>query len=325
MYKKTVSRALIIAFTLKIILCVSIAKECDPGHTKSGTSYGETGVKKYASVKHGPDGSQFLDPYFLPFIENVENLKILDAGCGAAPWAIYAARNGAFVDGIDIQERMVIKGKEDVLKAGLENRVTLVVGDVNILPYQNYLFDKALSINVGCNLPELNIHLTELIRVLKEKGRAIITAPASFEIVFTSGNRALPEIMREIEEALNKINVNDPSSIIEQLSSIHDIYRATFIEDGGKLRLVTNENDLEDGQAIWRKLPGMVVPNYYHSEYEYINEAIKAGFNIVKIEKPKFADLIEFYEYNEKSSKDFKLGEAYTSHNAFIIIELEKS
>lgn len=324
MYKKIIYRALILAFTLKVLLCVSTAQECDLGHTKSGTNYGETGVKKYASVKHGPDGSQFLDPYFLPFIENVEGLKILDAGCGAAPWAIYAAKNGAFVDGIDIQEHMITKGKEDALKAGLENRVTLMVGDVNILPYQNYLFDKALSINVGCNLPELNIHLTELARVLKEKGRAIITAPASFDVVFTSGNRPLSEIIQEIEEALNKINAHDRNSIKEHLSSMHDIYRATFIEDGGKLKLVTNKNDLENGQAIWRKLPGMVVPNYYHSENEYINEAIKAGFNIVKLEKPKFNDEKEFSEYNEKSSKEFKLGEAYSHFNAFVIIELEK-
>lgn len=325
MYKKIIYRALILAFTLKVLLCVSTAKEYDLGHTKSGTSYGETGVKKYASVKHGPDGSLFLDPYFLPFIQNVEGLKILDAGCGAAPWAIYAAKNGAFVDGIDIQEHMITKGKEEALKAGLENRVTLRVGNVNILPYQNYLFDKALSINVGCNLPELNIHLAELARVLKEKGRAIITAPASFDVVFTSGNRALPEIMKDIEEALNKINAHDPSSIKEHLSSMHDIYRATFIEDDGKLKLITNENDLDDGQTIWRKLPGMVVPNYYHSEYEYINEATKAGFNVVKIEKPKFSDENEFSEYNEKSSEEFKLGEAYTSHNVFIIMELEKS
>lgn len=324
MQKKTIYRTLILAFAFKVILCASTAKECSLGHTKSGTNYGETGVKQYLSVKHGPDGSQFLDPYFLPFIENVEGLKILDAGCGAAPWAIYAAKNGAFLDGIDIQEHMITKGREDVLKAGLENRVTLIVGDVNILPYENDHFDKALSINVGCNLPELNIHLTELARTIKKNGRAIITAPASFDKVFTSGNRALPEIMQEIEEAINKINPHDPSSIKEHLGSMHDIYRATFIEDDGKLKLVTNENDLKDGQAIWRKLPGMVVPNYYHSEYDYINESIKAGFNIVKIEKPKFADEIEFSIYNENSSKEFKLAETYSNHNAFIIIELEK-
>lgn len=316
MYKKIIYRALILAFTLKVLLCVSTAKECDLGHTKSGTSYGETGVKKYASVEHEPDVSQFFDPYVLPFIENVEGLKILDAGCGTASWAIYAAKNGAFVDGIDIREQMITKGKEDVLEAGLENRVTLIVGDVNILPYQNNQFDKALSINVGCSLPELNIHLTELARVLKEKGRAIITAPSSFGDVFTLGHSEPAENMQEIEVALTKIDINNPSSIKEHSSSMRDIYRATFIEDNGKLRLITNENDLENGQTIWRKLPGMVISNYYHSEYEYINEAIKAGFKIVKIEKPKFGDAIEF-----EFGRQYRLG---TSDNAFIIIELEK-
>ncbi len=328
MHKRLALGGLMSVYASMMLFCTAMAQECELGHTRSGTTYGKAGVERYAFIKHGPDGALFLDPYFLPFIENVENQRILDAGCGAAPWAIYAAMHGAFVDGIDIQESMIDKGKEAVIKAGLENQIILEIGSVTHLPYQDASFDKAISINVGCNLPsqnnELGLHLTELARVLKDKGRVIITAPASFGITFTSGRQELQEILMDIEQALIKIDANNPSSIAKHLSSLNNIYRATFINDNGKLKLITNESELINGQMIWRKLPGMIVPNYYHPEKEYINEAIQAGFNIVNIEKPKFNTEIELAEYNENSSEELKIGDAYVDHNAFIIIELEK-
>lgn len=328
MQKRSVFKVLILICISKMQFSVAVAQECELGHTKDGTAYGEEGVKQYSSIKHGPDGALFLDPYFLPFIEDVEDQRILDSGCGAAPWAIYAAMNGAFVDGVDLQESMINKGREEVIKAGLEDRVTLEIGTVSNLPYPDASFDKAISINVGCNLPSedniLDLHLIELARVLKIKGKAIITAPASFDIIFTSGRQNSQKTLEEAEQALTKIDINNFSSIIENLSSLNNIYRATFVNSSGKLKFVIDENELEDGQTIWRKLPGMTVPNYYHSEKEYINAAIKAGFNIVKIEKPKFKNKDAQTEYNEKSLQEHKLGDAYVDHNAFIIIELEK-
>lgn len=322
MSKKLVYRGLILICSFLTIFCVTKGSECDLGHTESGTAYGEIGVNQYASIKHGPDGALFLDPYFLSFIENLENQKILDAGCGAAPWAIYAARNGGYVSGIDIQASMIEKGNEEILKAGLENRITLEVGNVNHLPYENDSFDKAISINVGCNLPNLDMHLSEMARVVK--GRVVITAPASLDIVFTSGRRELFEIMKDIENVLNKIDGEEPNSIVKYLSTLNDVYRATFVNIDGKLKLITDINDLKEGEKIWRKLPGMAVPNIYHSENEYINEAIKAGFEIVKISKPKFNNPIEWIQYNSEHSEELQLGEAYIDHNAFMIIELEK-
>lgn len=324
MSKKLVYRGLILICSFQTLFCVAEGSKCHLGHRMSGTAYGEVGVKRYASIKHGPDGALFLDPYFLFFIENVENQKILDAGCGAAPWAIYAAVNGAFVYGIDIQASMIEKGNEEILKAGLENQIILEVGSVNHLPYENDFFDKGISINVGCNLPRLDMHLREMVRVLKEKSRVIITAPASLDIIFTSGRRELLEIMNDIEDVLNKIDGEDPNSIVEYLSTLNDVYRATFVNVGGKLKLITDINNLKDGEKIWRKLPGMAVPNVYHSENEYISEAIKAGFEIIRIEKPKFNSEAELMQYNAEHSEQFRIGDAYLNHNAFMIIELEK-
>src|SRR5690349_6768870 len=121
-----------------IFLCVNAHAGNDKSvirHTTSGTEYGSEGSKAYARVRHGPDGTLFLDPYFIPFLESLNGKVLLDAGCGAAPWAIYAARNGATVYGIDIQPHMIEQGNQAVLESKLENKVFLKIGDVANLPY----------------------------------------------------------------------------------------------------------------------------------------------------------------------------------------------
>lgn len=149
----------------------------------------EKGIDIYAEVRHGPDGSLFLDPYFIPFLLNLDGQILLDAGCGAGPWSVAAAQNGAIVYGIDIQEKMIAKAKQAAIDAQLEKNIHFEVGDVGELPYQNDFFDRAISINVGCNLINLEPHFRELHRVLKRDGIAVIAAPASFGIVFTDGQR----------------------------------------------------------------------------------------------------------------------------------------
>ena len=100
-----------------------------------------------------PDGNLFLDPYFKPDIKNVQNKKILDAGCGSAPWSIYAAKHGGEVYAIDLQEGMVQAAETAIKAANLSHRIHVKQGDVASLPFSNRnFFDKAISICVGCNL-----------------------------------------------------------------------------------------------------------------------------------------------------------------------------
>src|SRR3989338_1552169 len=85
---------------------VSTFEKVDISHQE----YGLTNVQAYAEYskcKHGPDGSLFLDPYFAKLVVGLRNQKVLDVGCGAGPWSIYAAKNGGFVWGIDIQPEMI--------------------------------------------------------------------------------------------------------------------------------------------------------------------------------------------------------------------------
>jgi len=314
-----------------IICCFVQLHALEPFHDAAGTNYGEEGVILYTLNRHGPDGSILLDPYFTAYLENLDGSNVLDAGCGAAPWAIYAALHGGKVFGIDIQEKMIEQGLKAVRNANLTEKIDLVIGDVASLPCPSNSFDLALSINVGCNLPSthsddvkpagLGFHLKEMRRVLKPGGQAILTAPSSVDTVFTDGTDH-QNVFTHIFTVLSKLPENpSPKEIISRLNELQEVYRATFAILNGRLILVSDEHQLQSGQDIWRKLPGMTVPNRYHSEAEYLKEFAEAGFKVIQCFHPKFQSQEELSNYN--SSISMRLGQEYVEHSPCVIFCLE--
>jgi SAM-dependent methyltransferase len=287
-------------------------------HTGEGTSYGEHGIHTYAKMKHGPDGNLFLDPYFIPYLLNLHGEVLLDAGCGAGPWSIFAAKNGAFVHGIDIQEGMIEKAQKAAVDEQVGSHTDFIVGDVAHLPYPDNFFDKALSINVGCNLPCLKPHFDELSRVLKSGGIAIITAPSSFDVVFTDGKRGSGEVTSSIDLLLT----NDQESFPNIIQGLDEVYRATFAKRQNTWSLVYDETDLGSGEEIWRKIPMMAVPNYYHSVDEYITLISSADFFIKQIHRPHFNDEHARQDYN--NNQRHMLGKEYVANSPFVILVIQK-
>lgn len=286
-------------------------------HGSGGTHYSREGVLAYEQARHGEDGKLFLDPYFIPFIQRLYGCRVLDAGCGAGPWAIVAARHGAEVFGIDIQEEMIERANATVRLEGLADRVHMQVGTVAELPYDDLFFDNALSINVGCNLPgsAFDAHFKEMHRTLKAGGRAVMTTPASYGVVFTDGSDA-QLVQREILSALERIGTSrDAAKICAELKPLDFVLRATFAYREGKLVLIRNEADLEEGEEIWRKIPGLAVPNYYHSEGDYVIAAINAGFVVDKVECPKC---------EQAALVGTNLGGEYAQSHPFAIFQLRK-
>lgn len=297
-------------------------------HSDKGTEYGEKFVTAYAESNHGPDGSLFLDPYFKPDIEHLNNQKILDAGCGAAPWAIYAAKQGGEVYAIDLQEGMIREAKRAIQAAKLRERISVVKGDVAALPFKENFFDKAISICVGCNLPPESIekHFLEFQRTLKKEGIAVIGAPTSLDVVFSDGSRTDSEIFLNIQEVLDQLPNSPTSEIIsEALMHIESVLSATFYIKNNRLALVANERDLHEGEKIWRKLPKLVVPNRYYSKDYYVKIFKKYNFDIQKIDLPHFKSENDRIAYNKKAPSSSKLGQAYVLHPPFVIYHIKKN
>lgn len=314
----------IVVFALTFLV-LTTAKLAQTGHLQSGTSYTKQDAEAYAASRHGPDGATFLDPYFLKHIDNMNTKVVLDAGCGAAPWAIYAAQKGARVSGIDLQAYMIEQAHKAVAQAGVKDKVTLVVGDVADLPYSDYAFDHAMSINVGCNLPQIAPHMEELSRTLKRNGSAIVTGPTSFGVLFTNGQRTDAEVLKDIEAALANIGESTDAQVISNnLNRLSDVNRATFAFRNKKLVLVQDPGMLVAGEPIWRKLPNATVPNFYHDESEYLSAFKNAGFKTVSADHPSFADEEQRLKHNQGRNAKEQLGKAYVGNPAFFIFVAHK-
>lgn len=112
--------------------------------------------------------------------------QILDIATGTGDFAIEALKlNPIKVTGVDISEGMLAVGNEKIKKKGLANIISLELGDSENLRFDDNAFD-AYTVGFGVrNFENLEKGLTEMLRILKPNGTAIIlefSKPKAFPI-----------------------------------------------------------------------------------------------------------------------------------------------
>ncbi len=101
--------------------------------------------------------------------------SVLDAGCGEGVLSWYLAERGAFVTAMDISRPNLEGAKKFLERKGVADRVTLVQGDAERLPFPDASFDVVVSSHVLEHLPDFEAGLSELRRVTKSK--AVVALP----------------------------------------------------------------------------------------------------------------------------------------------------
>ena len=112
----------------------------------------------------------------LAIVKKSEANSILDIATGTGDLAISFAKNtGAnIIKGLDISEGMLNVGKEKILKEGLSDKIEMILGDSENLPFDDESFD-AISVAFGVrNFENLEKGLSEILRVLKSKGTFVV-------------------------------------------------------------------------------------------------------------------------------------------------------
>jgi len=105
-----------------------------------------------------------------------ESPRVLDLATGTGDLAVDLARShpGATVIGLDPSRQMLAIARAKVLRRGLADRVTLVRGDAQRLPYRDCEMDAA-TIAFGIrNVPDRLAALREMARVVRPGGRVAV-------------------------------------------------------------------------------------------------------------------------------------------------------
>jgi len=105
-----------------------------------------------------------------------ERPRVLDLATGTGDLAIdiARARGGATVIGLDPSRKMLEIAAEKLVRRGLDDRVSLVVGDAQQLPYASCEMD-AVTIAFGIrNVPDRLAALREMARVVRPGGRIAV-------------------------------------------------------------------------------------------------------------------------------------------------------
>jgi demethylmenaquinone methyltransferase/2-methoxy-6-polyprenyl-1,4-benzoquinol methylase len=101
--------------------------------------------------------------------------QILDIATGTGDFAFEALKlNPEKIIGVDISSGMLEVGKQKVIKRNLENKIELILGDSEGLPFEDNKFD-AVIVSFGVrNFENLEKGLKDMHRVLKPGGKTVI-------------------------------------------------------------------------------------------------------------------------------------------------------
>lgn len=108
-------------------------------------------------------------------LKEIQPQRILDIATGTGDFALALLKlNPKEVVGVDISQGMLDVGIEKMKKKGVDHIVKMKIGDSENLPFDDASFD-ALTVGFGVrNYENLEQGLTDMLRVLRPGGKAII-------------------------------------------------------------------------------------------------------------------------------------------------------
>ncbi|NQE46640.1 Ubiquinone biosynthesis O-methyltransferase [ANME-1 cluster archaeon GoMg2] len=112
--------------------------------------------------------------------ENVQDLTILDIGCGGGAYTTLLAKMGFHVVGVDISKEGISTAKKWATCENVQDKVALIVANAEELPFKSESFDFIICSEVLEHLDSPHEGIIELNRVLTWGGEIIMSMPNLF-------------------------------------------------------------------------------------------------------------------------------------------------
>ena len=111
----------------------------------------------------------------LSMVKEKNPTTILDIATGTGDLALLMSQtNASQIVGLDISAGMLEVGRKKITQKNLSNRIEMILGDSENMPFEDNSFD-AITVAFGVrNFETLEKGLAEILRVLKPNGRLVI-------------------------------------------------------------------------------------------------------------------------------------------------------
>lgn len=143
-----------------------------------------------------PENALFYDQAFAYIAGNLEapqTLTMLDAGCGICDYSLRLAQHNFRITAVDFSESVLENAEANVRAHGFQEKITLQRENLLSLSFADETFDCILCWGVLMHIPDIELAIAELSRVLKPGGTLVISESnmASVESRLLSGVKRL--------------------------------------------------------------------------------------------------------------------------------------
>ena len=141
-------------------------------HEKSDVAYHRARAATYdrdITADYGVYDDLVL-PWVFDHISASPGTRALDLGCGTGSLTVLLARHGLTVEALDHSPDMLAVARDKAAAEGLSGSVTFSEGDIRSIPLPDASFDIVTCQRVLHHVPEADVVISEVARVLKPGG-----------------------------------------------------------------------------------------------------------------------------------------------------------
>ncbi|QOV90246.1 class I SAM-dependent methyltransferase [Humisphaera borealis] len=144
------------------------------GYVEDGAFDNEEVYRAWASDYYSPLTQRLYDRSVHRMLQQLApppGGMVLDAGCGTGVHSVRAARAGFRVQGVDVSRVALSIALQNAREEGVAERIRYSRADLTRLPFADASFDAVFSWGVVVHIPDVDLAVRELVRVLKPGSR----------------------------------------------------------------------------------------------------------------------------------------------------------